>query len=71
MKRSTARLLRGVLRLMEDDLRDVADSVVEVDEREAKHYGELRQLALRVDALALLARDTGKRATQLERRLLP
>ena len=47
MKRQTARLLRGVIRLIEDDLRECADSVVEIDEREAAHY---RDTLERLDA---------------------
>lgn len=38
VKSETARLLRAVLRLVEDDVKAVADSVVEIDEREAAHY---------------------------------
>lgn len=78
MKGNTARVLRGVLRLIEDDVRELTDAVVQIDEREAKHYGERRaleqhvkHLEMRLDAVALLARDTGKRTTNLERRLLP
>jgi hypothetical protein len=38
VKRETARLLRAVLRLIEDDVRDISDAVVEIDQREAEHY---------------------------------
>lgn len=41
MKAETARLLRAVLRLIETDVRELSDAVVEIDEREAAHYGDL------------------------------
>lgn len=37
MRAETAKLLRAVVRLVEDDVRDIAESVVEIDEREAAH----------------------------------
>lgn len=40
MKAETARLLRAVLRLVEDDVRELAECVAEVDSREAEHYRE-------------------------------
>jgi hypothetical protein len=46
MKRQTARVLRGVLRLIEDDLREIADSVVQIDEREASNAAFMRQANL-------------------------
>lgn len=39
MKAATAKLLRAVIRLVEDDVRELADTVVEIDEREAAHFG--------------------------------
>ena len=48
MKRRTAALLREVLRLIEDDVRATADSVVEIDEREAAHH---RLVMMRLDSL--------------------
>lgn len=51
MKAETARLLRAVLRLVEDDVRDIAESVVEIDEREANHAAYAFALGDRVTAL--------------------
>lgn len=65
MKRETARLLRGVLRLIEADVREIADSVVEIDEREAAHYGHLES---RVRLLEDVARDTRDDVYDLQRR---
>lgn len=48
MKRETARLLRAVLRLIETDVRELSDTVVEIDEREAEHSASLRT---RLDAI--------------------
>lgn len=56
MKAETARLLRAVLRLVEDDVRELADCVVEIDEREADHYAYAVKL--------------GERVTELEFRLM-
>lgn len=48
MKAETARLLRAVLRLIEDDVREIADSVVEIDERSASHHARITDLENRL-----------------------
>lgn len=66
MKRETARLLRAVLRLIEDDLREVADSVVEIDQREAAHYQNMWRWSNRA---ASENTDLCRRLDALEHRL--
>lgn len=52
MRNETARLLRAVLQLVEKDVRELADTMVEIDEREAAHFAELQRLRSDVDMLA-------------------
>lgn len=63
MRNETARLLRAVLRLVENDVAELQDTVVQIDEREAAHYGELRKLQADVD---LLARSMSRQFLLLE-----
>lgn len=51
MKAETARLLRAVLRLVEDDVRDLSECVAEIDDREADHHAYTVRLGERVTAL--------------------
>lgn len=46
MKRDVARLLRAVLRLVEDDVRELTETMVEIDEREAANNANARLFAM-------------------------
>lgn len=57
MKREVAGLLRAVLRLVEEDVRELAEAVVEIDEREADHWQELVKCRADLADLAALVRN--------------
>lgn len=54
MKAEVARLLRGVIRLIEDDVRELADCMVEIDERESHHAHAFDARLSRLEAFASL-----------------
>lgn len=54
MKRQTRKLIRAVVRLVDDDVVALADAVVEIDEREAGHSASMRE---RLDAIEVELRE--------------
>lgn len=67
MKAETARLLRAVLRLIEDDVSEWKDAVVEIDEREAAHWQRIAVSTTHTDdAVADLHRKLDSLRTRVD-----
>lgn len=58
-KKELRRVLRAVVRLLERDIRDIADQVVEIDHREAEHW----------QRIAVSTHATEEAVTDLDQRL--
>lgn len=62
-KKELRRVLRGVLNLLENDLHEIADSVVEIDHREADHW---RKIAVSTLNTETAVGDLDRRLSSIE-----
>ena len=56
MNRATRKLLRACVRLVERDVAELADAVVQIDERESQHWRRLDERLAEIEAVLAIAR---------------